>query len=205
MLACVDSNIIWVRRNDWGKWTAFWAVSQFIRDLPSDQALRRTLFTGRFSELIGIRREVKLPSPSRTYVWFSGDATPSCIGGVNWATKEFVVDGPKEFLLPFFPWNRTKAHINETEFLTEIICTVLWGADRSDVVVCGVTDNASADMWYSKGRAKRGVGMRLARTFHRWLLERQFRTHSFYCRSEHNITADFLSRASVAELEEWST
>ena len=77
--------------------------------------------------------------------------------------------------------------------------------DRSDLVICGITDHACSDIWYSKGRAKSGVGLRLTRTFHRWLLGRHFRMCSFYCRSAHNATADFLSRASSLELEVWAT
>ena len=81
MMNFADSSNIWVRRHDWGKWASFWPVIQFARGHTSDHALRRQLFTGRFSELVGIRREVTLPSPNRTHRWFSGDATPICIGG----------------------------------------------------------------------------------------------------------------------------
>ena len=106
--------------------------------------------------------------------------------------------------MPFYPDNRSSAHINETEYLTEILRAVLWSSDLPDLVMCGITDNTCSDMRFSKGRAKRGAGLRLTRTFHRWLLEKQFRMCSVYCRSGRNLTADFLSRASTIELEEWA-
>ena len=61
MIDCTDSAHIWTRRHDWEKWHAFWAVIQFIRDLSSGRALWRTLFTGRFSELVGLHREATPP------------------------------------------------------------------------------------------------------------------------------------------------
>ena len=60
-------------------------------------------------------------------------------------------------------------------------------------------------MWTSHGKARKGVGLHLARTFHSWLITQQFRFYSFYCRSGRNVTAGLLSRASSEELEVWDT
>ena len=64
-----------------GKWADFWSVVQFIRNLTSVQELRRILFAGEFPELVWAQREVTIPSPPRTCVWFSGDATLIALEG----------------------------------------------------------------------------------------------------------------------------
>ena len=103
------------------------------------------------------------------------------------------------------PSGRTDAHINEHEFLTEILRTVLWGADDQCLMLLGVTDNSTSNMWFAKGRARRGVGLRLTRAFHRWMITESFRYGPFYCRSERNIAADYISRASGEELLVWES
>ena len=85
----VDSNSVWIRRRDSGKWDASWEVAQFIRDLTAEQDIWRRLFAGEFAELIGVQAEIAIRPPNRTCIWFSGDAAPSCIGGANWASEEF--------------------------------------------------------------------------------------------------------------------
>ena len=80
MMNQVDASGIWIRCADWGKWSDFWSVVQFIRDLTSGYAFFAKLFTGCFSELSGIRRESTETSPTRTCTRSSGDSTPDRIG-----------------------------------------------------------------------------------------------------------------------------
>ena len=103
-------------------------------------------------------------------------------------------------MAPFLPANRDAAHINVVEFLTEILCAVVWSVNPPILVMCEITDNTSSDMRYTNGKARRGDGLRLARTFHRWLLSRVFRLYSCYWRSGRNLTAYFLPRADLPEL-----
>ena len=58
-------------------------------------------------------------------------------------------------------------------------------------------------MWFPRGGARRGVGLRLTRSCHRWVIMQTFRFSSFYCRSEHNVAAVYISRASEEELLSW--
>lgn len=141
----------------------------------------------------------------RAFIWYSGDETPDCIGCANWDTPEFFVGPPAEFVDPFLPNNRSSAHINEVGFQTEIMRTATWNSDHPNLVMCGITDNSTSNMRYVKGKAKRGAGLQLAHTFHRWLIAQRFRKYSFYCRSARNVDADFLSRSSPAEIAQWAT
>ena len=204
MMNNVDIAGVWVRCSDWGKWAAFRSVIQFIRDLTVDFSSLRLLFTGTFSELVGIQRELTAPYPNRTCIWFSGDVTLERAGGLNWSTREYFGEGPGEFISPCLPSTRSDAQIDELEFLTEILRTVAWNVDSPNLAICGITDNSSSNMRYMKGKAKRGAGLQLARTFHKWLLTQHFRMYSFYCRSGRNMAADFLTRASPAAIDTWA-
>ena len=135
---------------------------------------------------------------------FRGGATPSWNFGVNWLEREFFVEHPDEFARPFLPPNRRQAHINEVEYLTEVMRTAAWDFPRGNLVICGIADNSVSNMWYLKGKARSGAGLQLTRTSHRWLIEQRTRLYSFYCRSEHNATADFLSRAGDSEIHQWA-
>ena len=110
---------------------------------------------------------------------------------------------PLNFLKPFLPVGRIRAHINEIEFLVEVFCTVTWGGDSENLAVMGIADNSCANMWMTKGHARRGAGLRLTRAFHHWMIRCKYRYFSFYCRSGHNTSAVFLSRASDLEIDEW--
>lgn len=44
-----------------GEWMAFWSLGGFIRDLPGGPVMWSNLFTGKFAELFGIRREITTP------------------------------------------------------------------------------------------------------------------------------------------------
>ena len=202
VLPQADPSGIWIRCDDWAKWKAFWAGIQFIRDLTSDFVEWSRLFTGRFPDLVGIQKELTVDGSGRAVLWFSGDATPNCIGGVNWLKREFFVEHPDEFIRSFLPPNRGKAHINEVEYLAEIMCTATWNFPNENLVICGIADNSVSNMWYLKGKERSGAGLQLTRTFHRWLIEQRTRLYSFYCRSGHNLTADFLSRAEKTEIHQ---
>ena len=205
LLSFADNTLVWISCADMHRWWAFWNVILFLRDLASDAKLWSSLFIGVFSELLGIVRELSLPKPGRQCIWFSGDATTTRIGGINWDNRTYFALGPQPFLVEFMPPGRTEAHINEHEFLTEILCTVLRGTDDQCLLLLGVADNSTSNMWFAKGRARRGLGLRLTRAFHRWVISKAFRYASFYCRSERDIDADFISRATEDELRTWES
>ena len=191
--------MIWLNGKPSGPWCGLYAIF-----LPMRLCGAAFFFSGTFSELIGIHREAVLPEQDRTIVWFSADATPSRIGGVNWNTRGYFVEEPDKFTRPLLPTTRDLPHINEIEYLVEVMCTALWGYDDNRLIICGVTDNITSNSWITKGKARRGAGLTIARTFHLWLLRQAFKFYSFYSRSEHNISADFLSRSPPGEINAWA-
>ena len=52
--------------------------------------------------------------------------------------------GHLSLLRDFLPIGRGEAHIDENEFLTEILRTVLWGEVEESLLLFGITDNATA-------------------------------------------------------------
>ena len=99
-----------------------------------------------FSELIGVVRELSLPQPGRRCVWFSGDATTSRIGGINWDARTYFAVDHQPYLVDYLLIGRAEAQINEHEFLTEILRTVLRGTEDSSLLSIGVADNSTSNM-----------------------------------------------------------
>ena len=93
------------------------------------------LFTGVSAGLIGIVKEMAIPDDHRSACWFSADATPECVGGINWRNMQFFAEQPLEFAQPFLPYNRTRAHINEIEFLAKSMCAVIWSAEHPALIM----------------------------------------------------------------------
>ena len=145
-----------------------------------------------------------MPDLQRQVTWFSADATPDCIGGVNWKTRQFFVSNPSEYMLPLCPPTRIQCHISEVEFAAEVLRAVLWSENTRSMVVCGLTDNMCSNSWIMTGKARQGVALNLTRTFHKWLLHQHFRLFSFYIRLEHNVSADFLPRSNEVEIAHWA-
>ena len=203
-MSYVDRNQVWIRRNDAAKWESFRAVAQFIPDLTTDRSQWVILFAGVFTELIGLAKELAIPDEHRAVCFCSADATPNCIGGINWHNRQFFVEPPGEFISPFLPFHRTHAHINEIEFPAEVMCTGIWSDNNPSLIICGISDNICSNSWVPKGKAKRGVGSKLFRAFHMWLIRNSFRFFVFYSRSGRNFSPDFLSRAGSRKVEEWA-
>ena len=204
LLGYADSLGIWIRCNEPEVRDAFWHTIQFMREMVADETNWPVLFTGVFSELIGIHQELTLPNIDRTATWFSADATLTCIGGVNWRTKEFSVSDPVEYIAPLCPSTRQQGHISEIEFMVEVLCTVVWGVNNPSFILCGLTDNTCSNTWIMSGKARHGVALTLTRTFHKWLIRQHFRFFSFFIRSGHNVSADSLSRANSHEIDQWA-
>ena len=119
-------------------------------------------------------------------------------------TRGYFYCSPGGCVAPFLPPGRTDAHIDEIEFLAEVVCAVIWVGDVANLVLFGITDNSRANMRIAKGHAKKGAGLRLARAFRHWVIRSQFRYISPYCRSERNSPSGFLPRASVGEITDWA-
>ena len=155
-MSYVDRNQVWVRRNDTATWYSFWSVVQFIRALTADQSHRGRPFAGVFTESIGAGEEMAIPGEHRAVFWFSEDATPDCIGGINWHNSQFFAESPEGYIPPFLPPRRTSAHINEIEFSVEIMRTVFRSDNNPSLIMCGITDNACSNSWARKGGYRRG-------------------------------------------------
>ena len=202
-LGFADGSGLWIRCDDPDKWTSFWNAVQFMREIAHGESNWEILFAGVFSEIVGIAHELAMANNDRRITWFSAGATPSCIGGINWRTDELFAANPHEYILPLWPDTRTVGHISEVEFVVDVLRTTVWIEDSRTLIVCGLTDNMCSNMWIMSGKSKHGEALALTRIFHRWLLHQRFRLFSFYIRSEHNMSADFLSRASQVEIDNW--
>ena len=121
--------------------------------LTEDFELRRMLFTRRFPEPIGIQMELTPRPPARGCILFSLGATADSLIGIQ---NDFA-EHPDVFDRPFIPDNRIRPHIDDVEFHLEIMCAVVRISDRAELLVCGCKDNASPDMWITKGQARRGM------------------------------------------------
>ena len=125
------------------------------------------LFAGVFSEIVGIVHEPALPDVDRVANWSTADATPSCIGGINWTSNEFFVADPKEFLTPLCPSTRSVGHIREIEFGVEVLRTVFWSHSAQSLILCGLTDNTRSNMRSMSGKAKQGAALSPPRIFYK--------------------------------------
>ena len=185
-----DSNGIWIRCDAPGPMDIFLGSGAIRPRFVGPTGLMARAPRWCFSELIGMRKELTSPSTARDRVWFSGDATPTKIGGVNWNARGFFAEGPSEFVRTFLPNRRDAAHIDEAEFLTEVARSVLRMQNAPGFLAFGIPENACSDMWKSNGEALKGDGLQQTRTLRSRPLARKFRIYSFYCRSGRNQTAE---------------
>lgn len=51
------------------------------------------------------------------------------------------------------------AHIDEIEFLAELLRTVIWTHNNPDLIMCGIADNAGSNIYgYPKGQHGEAIG-----------------------------------------------
>ena len=203
LLAYADSNGFRTRRNGPSKWSSFLYAIQFMREIVGDEKNWGALFTGVFSEIVGLEHAMTLPGKPEL-ARFSSDATPNCIGGINWRIKEFFVADPSSYLAPILPISRQKGHISEIEFIVEVLRIVTWSVDSEPTIICGLTDNMCSNMRIASGKAKHGVALNPTRMFYKRLRDKKSRFRSYYIRPGRNISADFIARALPSEISSWA-
>ena len=118
--------------------------------------------------------------------------------------RQFFVESPDVVIPPSPPFNRTKDHIDEIEFLLGVLRTVIWSHNNPALITCGIAGNTCPDVWIADGKSRRWVGVDIDRTFHLRSIRSNFRLCSFYSRSVRNSPADFLPRAHKPKTDDWA-
>ena len=166
LLAYDERNSLWIRCKDASERMASWGAIQFARDIVQGECNCVLLFTRVFSEIVGIVHELALPcSDGKMVIWLPADGAPSCMGGINWETKEFFATDPPEFIAPLPPPRRKQGHISEIGYLSEVLRTAMRSTNTNSLIICGLEDSMCANMWISSDKEKHGVSLTRARMF----------------------------------------
>ena len=71
-------------------------------------------------ELAGAHAEMTLPSASFARVRFPEDATPPCLGGINWGNRRYFLRRPICIVFDLLQNGETVGRIDEIEYLSEL-------------------------------------------------------------------------------------
>ena len=81
---------------------------------------------------------------------------------------------------------------------------MVWGIPGEGIVHIAVTDNMNAQSRTHSRKAKRWVVLKQLQTFIAYTIQLRLEIVIVYPRSYHNVSADALTRQSVAQIEEWA-
>ena len=168
-------------------------------------------FEGAFTDMLSARELLALPGKASTLRWIGGDATLEVIGTLDWKDKRYMRESAKEILevlkqAPELRGEEVKVKIA----LAELVCYVGFAAAEGErwggETLAYATDNMNVRAWLTTRKARCPLARHLLRILGMLESRWNFRTLSYYIRTYHNQTADWVSRESrelvEAELEE---
>ena len=159
------------------------------------------LFCGMVEELLPSHKRLSVPRQCLPVLWTTGEATLTRFAAINWRTRGFFSGNVSDFISAF---RRTPddTFINENELVAKAAMVVDWdGKSISEELIHGM-GNVSALSWMSHGRARRGVAAKIQDGVYFWSAIHRIPIAPFYLRASRNITSDFLTRATEAEINQ---
>ena len=163
-------------------------------------------FEGAFTDMLSARELLALPGKAETLRWIGGDATLETIGTLDWRSKRYMREPAKEILevLKHAPELRGE-EVKIKIALAELVCYVgfaaaegpSWGGET----VAYATDNMNVRAWLTSRKSRCPLARHLLRILGMLEARWSFRTLSYYIRTYHNLTADWVSRESREVVE----
>ena len=163
-------------------------------------------FEGAFTDMLSARELLALPGKAEALRWVGGDATLDVVGTLDWKSKRYMREPAKE-ILEVLRWapELQDEEVKIKIALAELVCYVGYAAAEGQSwggeVIAYATDNMNVRAWLTSRKAKCALARHLLRIL--GMLEARwcFRTLSYYIRTYHNLTADWVSRESKEVVE----
>ena len=176
----------------------------FVRYLSARDDICPCLFRNRLTKLLCLAKRLSGVGIADNVLWASGDATPTCIDGVNWANNEYL----KIFswgILQEFTNRRQSSHlIAECELAAVVAIVVSWtGPLLTSRILFNGSDNTNVLRWIRKKKANNRIAFRMLKCLHIWCVKYDIDLYGLMARSMRNVSPDLITRASTPGLEEW--
>ena len=193
-VACPDPELL----------SAFWSMMTLLKTFAKDTATWHSLFKGKIERVLDLHLRFTSPVECKNTVWITGDATPNCIGIVNWQEKQFLRCSVTELMRGFSGDRQDDPIIAEIELITSVCGVVLWAnvTGEQRILVVG-TDNANVFSWLRRGKARIGRARRILTAFLLWTVKHGIEVIPYYLRTHHNLSADLLTRCTDEEMRSW--
>ena len=189
------------QRASWHAWDETVELFRVWFETPSDGS-----FEGAFTDMLSARELLALPGQAGTLRWIGGDATLEVIGALDWKNRRYMRESAKEILevlqhAPELDGEEVKIKIA----LAELVCYVGFAAAEAHQwggnTVAYATDNMNVRAWLTSRKARCPLARHLLRILGMLESRWSFRTLSYYIRTYHNLTADWISRESREVVE----
>ena len=186
----------------WQAWDETVELFRVWFETPSDGS-----FEGAFTDMLSARELLALPGKAATLRWIGGDATLEVIGTLDWKSKRYMREPAKEILevlrrAPELDGEDVKIKIALAELVCYVGFAAAEGASWGGETIAYATDNMNVRSWLTSRKARCPPARHLLRILGMLEARWSFRTLSYYIRTYHNQTADWVSRESREVVEE---
>ena len=191
-----------IRRSDAEILEGWWDMVVFIRYLAYREDIWPCLFRNRLRNLLGLSKRMSGMGVGEA-VWTSGDATPTCLAGVNWANNEYAKLTHCGILHEFTNRHQSCNLIAEFELAAAISVVITWaGPQMTSGIVLNGSDNTNVLSWIRKRKANNRMAFRMLNCLHMWCIQYDIDLYGLMLKSMRNVSPAVITRASPTELQE---
>ena len=188
-------------------WEDLWELFEACRWLSARTDQWDLLFSTTLKEMLPPTERLSLPGEWKDVVYVSSDATPTCLGAIDWKHGFIFRVGVKELR----PWitrvltdQEQEAEIEDLIIhLSEMLSFIAFACSMAEKwqgkVIVYAGDNMVVKNWLQSRKSKVRGGRLLIRVLNMLEARWSFRVLAGWWRTYHNIDADFITRCSEAE------
>ena len=192
-------------------WEDLWELFEACRWLSARTDQWDLLFSTSLKEMLPPKERLALPGEWKDVVYVSSDATPTCLGAIDWKNGGIFRTTVKELR----PWiekvltdQEKGAQVEDLIIhLSEMLSFIAFACGMAEAwkgrVVVYAGDNMVVKNWLQSRKSKVRGGRLLIRVLNMLEARWRFRVLAGWWRTYHNVDADFITRCSDKEYEDF--
>ena len=185
-------------------WSGYWDMLSLIQLVTRGEIARPTLFQNSIERTVALHHRFPGPRVREEKRWLTTDAAPNVIGVVDWENRTFLRADAEHLMKFYVDKDGLTAGIAGKELMGLVLGSVAgFPAHPGAILFIGV-DNLNAVYWVIKGKSRGKFARKLLSNFLLRCAYLGIGVIIFYLRTNHNVTADEITRVGEKNPEDWA-
>ena len=184
-------------------WSGYWDMLSLIQLVARDEVAWPTLFQNSIERTVASHHRFSGPRVQEEMSWLTTDATLNVIGVVDWKNRTFLRADADQLMKFYVDKDGLTAGIADMELMGLVLGGVDGFAAHPGAILFIGVDNLNAVYWVIKGKPRGEFARKLLSNFLLRCVYNGVEVIIFYLRTNHNVTADEITRVEENSVEDW--